>query len=92
MAKRQSQVERSLRGDVEQVARLARGVLARDPILAVGMAAGVGFALGGGLSRQIVIALAGVGARAAANFAASGVLSRTQSARAQSEGGDDDTL
>jgi hypothetical protein len=92
MARRRSQAERSLRGDVEQVARVARGALARDPILAVGMAAGLGFALGGGLSRQMLIALAGMGARTAANFAASGVLSRTQSARAQSEGGDDDTL
>lgn len=84
-------VDRTLRGDLGQVTRAAQEMFQREPLLLVGVAAGLGFLLGGGVSRQILVAAAGFGARAAANMATNGVLSRVQ-ARAQNGGEDDDSL
>jgi hypothetical protein len=69
---------------------LACAAIARDPLLAVGLAAGLGFTLGGGMSRRILLAVAAAGARTAANLATNGVLSRTRTARAENERGEDD--
>jgi len=43
--------------------RLVRDVVAAEPVLALGAAAGLGFLVGGGASRARLADLAGVGAR-----------------------------
>ena len=79
-------VDRTLRTDLGEVARAAQDVFQKEPLLLVGVAAGLGFLLGGGMSRRLLLAAAGFGARAAADMASNGVLSRARAWRADNEG------
>jgi hypothetical protein len=67
-----SEDRRSLQGDLARlgsatadVDRTLRHAVSAQPLLAVGAAAGIGFLLGGGLSRGAATLLLGVGARIA---------------------------
>jgi len=89
MKRARNGAKRTLRGDLRKVQHLAQIAVARGAVLLVGLAACVGFALGGGVSRRILVAAAGTGARFAADLATDGWVSRTQDAGAQYEEGND---
>ena len=64
---------RTLRSDLEAVRARISAAIAERPIAATAAAAGVGFALGGGLTFSTMALLARVGARAAVAWAGNSI-------------------
>ncbi len=59
---------RTLRSDLEKMRAQIEAIVADQPLAAVATAAGIGFALGGGLTRPAIGLLIQVGSRAAMNW------------------------
>lgn len=63
-----SRFQDSLEGAAGDVDRKLRDTVSEQPLLAMGAAAGIGFLLGGGLTRGAVTLLLGAGARLAGEW------------------------